>query len=445
MQLPDLAIQPACRSDIHPLADLWSRAFPGRRDAAARAAELERGGRYGGLDDVLVARHQGRLAAACRIYRLTQVVAGREMPVMGLAAVAVEPHFRRRGIGATLCTHAINAAADRGDVIGLLYPFRPDYYERLGWGLVGRLHRYRFSTGDLLAGDYTRAGGTGARGHPAAAPDPPPDPHGTVRSPRSRDDRDAIARCYARVAARSNGLLLRRPPVWESLFRHSAVVVEEDGVRGYALLHFRAGRRGGPGTLLVRELVAEDDVAYDALLAHLAGLADEWPQAVHFARPEERFGDRLRDPRPPGGRRPRSRGLWFPTATIIRGPMARLLDVPGALRRRHWFDDGGAPAGGCSLRIATADSQRPANDGAWVVRIAPDGSASVETAPPGDGGQQSEDAALLADPSALARLYVGELDPLLPPRRRTLRTSGDVNLLARAFATRESFRLLDEF
>jgi predicted acetyltransferase len=71
----------------------------------------------------------------------------------------------------------VRVARERGDVLSVLYPFRPAFYQALGWGMVGELHAYRFRPESLAitgAGDVRRA---------AAA------------------DFPAIAACYADVAA----------------------------------------------------------------------------------------------------------------------------------------------------------------------------------------------------------------------------------------------------
>lgn len=423
-------IRPAAADDVAEVAALWCEAFPGRRTVAERARMLETGGRYGGLETALVARGpDGDLLAACKIYRMTQRITGVAIPMMGLAAVAVATHARRQGLGARLCRHAADVARDRGDVVSVLYPFRPDYYERLGWGLAGELHEYRFSTAMLPDAEEARH----------------------VRRARSADDADAIAACYGRVATRSNGPLERDDRVWawrladEELGvrapepeqgtgarRRGALVFDRDGVAGYALVR-RTGER-----VDIRELVAETEEAYRGLLGYLARHADRWRLGRHTARPEERFGDRLLDPRPPGSGRARS--LYFPTARVVRGPMLRLLDLPGALRLRRYFD--AAPASSpreVILDIFLGDRQIEQNNGPWRLRIQEGG---VEVGPA--GGELAEHR-IAADAATFARIFAGDLSPTDAVRLGRASVAGDGVLVDAAFATRERFWLLDEF
>lgn len=429
-----MEIRFAVPDDIGDIAALWADAFPGKRTIADRVRMLETGGRYGGLETVLVTRDAaGRLAGACKIYRMTQVLAGAPMSMMGLAAVAVTPAARRQGIGAALCTAAIEEARARGDVLSTLYPFRPSYYERLGWGLVGHLLRYRFRTAHLPAYDEARH----------------------VRRARFPDDADAIAACYDRAARRANGPILRDRRIWayrltgEELGvrpvdedaalakagegKDRVVVCDEGGVTGYALLRMLPGPSPEAGRLHVRELVAESEAAYRALVGHLAAQRDRWPIGVHFARPDERFGDRLEDPRPPAYTP--SRSLWFPTATRVEGPMLRLLDVRQVLAGRPF---GGEP--GTRFTVAATDRLVSANQGIFTVVTGRPGEASDVRSSGSPAGPRLE-----TDLPTLARILAGDLAPTGAARLGRARLQGDARLLDRAFAVRQPFCLLDEF
>ncbi len=440
----DYELRQARPSDTRDIAELWCEAFPGSRTVEDRMVMLQTGGRYGGLETVLVLRDaEGALLGAAKLYRMEGHVAGAAFPLMGLAAVAIASAHRRRGLGERLCRAAIRVAAERGDVASALYPFRPEYYRRLGWGQVGALHDHRF--------------------HTEALPEYPESRHVRTATP---DDTDAIAACYARVVIRSNGPITRDDRIWayrlaaeelgvRPLSRAEggaapavdpklrAVVFDEEGVSGYALLR-HATPASGRRILVVRELVAETERAYRGLLGHVAAQRDRWPVARHFARPEERFGDRLSDPRPPGHGTARS--LYFPTARIIRGPMLRILDVPAALRLRPWFDAEPTGAVEAGLRITVTDPQLPSNEGPWTVRLHGKGArATVEAAGEGALGGAEPDGSLTADAATFARIFVGEVSPGDAARLGSAEITGDGDLLDRAFATRERFWLLDEF
>lgn len=343
---------PAEESDVPALARLWQQAFPGKRTVEEREKGLREGDTYGGLDDVRVARVDGRMAGALRIYRMRVHLWGRSYPAMGLGSVAVAPDFRRRGVGGRMCTEALRLARERGDVLSLLYPFRVSYYRRLGYTLVGELHQYRFAPDDLrsFSGGEDVAWG-------------------------SADDEAEVREVYGRVAARSNGLIDREEGAWAFLRDGEQLVFlfRPDGARATGYLVARPKRRQDGVELLVRELLAEDREAYEGLHGWLAAQGDQWKLVTYDALPSEGFHRHLSHPRRPGtGVR---RRLWFESAGIIRGPMLRILDVGRILADASVSEV-------TPLRIE--DGQIPQNDGLWEAGDEP---RRVEQ---GDGGAGGE-------------------------------------------------------
>jgi len=143
---------------------------------------------------------------------------------------------------------------------------------------------------------------------------------------------------------------------------------------------------------------------------------------------------RLADPRPPDFHP--SRALWFPTATALRGPMLRVLDVQAALdARKTW---GAEPPREATLEIEVRDEQLPENRGPWHLTIGEDG-AQVRR----EGGRAQ--ARLVTDAPTFAQIYAGELSPSAAAWLGRAEVSGEVHLLDRVFHIPEPFWLLDEF
>lgn len=402
-------------SDVLPLAELWTMAFPGRKTVADRLLQLETGIPYGGLEVAWVEEEARELLGAFRAYRFTEVIARAELPMMGLGSVAVAPTARRRGIARRLCMEAIRLARERGDVISVLYPFKPSFYQALGWGAAGELRVHIFRPEHLP--DYS--GGS------------------RVRRAATTDER-AVADCYARVARASNGLVLRERGAWTHLLQepgnHLFVLPDDGGVGGYAVVRFRSGRRPEAGTLLLRELVAGDEEARRALLSWVRAQRDQWSRVRYDAPPDSAFDRRLLDPRPPGFAHPRP--LWHPVARVLQGPMLRILDVEAALGApRGW--GGHEPADG-TLVVDLVDDLIPENAGPWSLEIG-GGKGAVR---PGSG---KATARLFTDAATLASIYAGELAPSVAARLGLARVEGEGHFADRVFRTEERFRLLDTF
>jgi predicted N-acetyltransferase YhbS len=338
------ALRTATERDIPALAALWAESFPGHRGVDARVRELEQGMPWGSLADCRVVESRGRIVAGLRAYRMEMHFGGRTHATLGLAGVAVAPDSRRRGLGRRICVEAMEEARARGAALSLLYPFRASFYEGLGFTFAGQLEHYRFRTADLEMQPGWEA----------------------VERLEANEAAEARA-LYARVAARSSGMLTRPQSAWRAMLaepvRLYAFRAGDDAVRGYALVsdgRSERDRRAGtdaeePGeasaTLRVRELVWETDTAYLALLGWIAAQRDQYAFVRYDALPSEAFHDRVPHPRVPGAGRPR--GLWFESARILRGPMLRVLR-PGALQDGASVDE---------LRVVDADL--PMNTGVW--------------------------------------------------------------------------------
>jgi predicted acetyltransferase len=400
----------ARRSEIRDVAELWLHTFPGDRPLAERMNVLETAGIHGGIETVLVAEQNGRIAGALKITPFRQYLGGVALPMMGLAAVGVAPWARRQGVGAQLCGQALVKAWERGDVVSVLYPFRPEFYRRLGWGLVGEMHGYRFAPEQLRdAGD----------------------PHVRLAEP---GDLPGAMTCYARVARASNGMIERDDVLFKRLLETPAthLFVTDPETRGYLIVRYGRARSADRRVLHVRELVAEDDEAYTRLLSWISRQRDLWRRVRYDATTDEHFAHRLADPRPPGFLP--ARWLWAPVARVIRGPMLRVLNVEAVFRERvRW---GPAPAQAFTLEVP--DEQLPANRGPWRVEF--DGTRARIAATRATSATR-----LVVDPPVLAQLHAGELNVSDAVRLGRATCTGAVAALDLLFQPDRPFRLLDEF
>ena len=304
----------------------------------------------------------------------------------------------------------------RGDLISVLYPFRPAFYHRLGWGLVGSLHSFLFRPRDLPRS----AGSTRVR---LAGP----------------ADRESVAACYARVAANSHGLIERTPRMWEQhlapVDRHLFVLPRGGQAGGYLLVHYGGSPSPAERALFVLELVAEDDEAYRELLGWLALQADQWPLIRYDALPEEQFDVLLGEPRPPRFRTART--LWAVVAQRIRGPMLRVLDLAAAVQSRSEWPQTTPFSFGLRVR----DPELPENEGPW--RVAFDGRrVAVEPMAASEGIDLEVPAA------EFAQIYAGELrasEAVRLGRASTPAGGRQLSAVDALFLATRTVRLLDEF
>lgn len=406
-----MEIRPANREDIRPVAELWVHSFPGERSVGERMHALETAGDAGGIETVHVAQDVSGLAGAMKMLPMRQFFGGAAVPMMGLAAVAVAPHARRRGVARELCEYALRSAVDAGQAVSVLYPFRPAFYAKFGWAMVGELQRWIFRPESLMPRD-----------------------EGPVRLADDTDER-AIRACYERAAARSNGMVERSRRAWRQHLDAPdahAFVLDDGGVLAYLIARYGRSRSPQRRPLFVREIVADDDAAYRVMVGWIRRQSDLWRRIRYDASPDERFDQLLSDPRPPD--HVDTRWLWAPTATVLRGPMLRIVNVRSAFElRREWGTD--EPL---RFTLHVEDALVAGNTGDHTVEF----TGTATTVRPGAAGC---DAGLALDIGTLAQLYAGELRVTDAVRLGRARVAGDVARIERFFRPRTAFRLLDEF
>jgi predicted acetyltransferase len=376
--------RPAQAEELEPVAHLVAHSFPTPGRGYRWWMDFLGDMPFGGLESLWVAEEGGRLVGSCLLLSLRQWIAGVAVPVMGLGAVAISPSHRRRGLAQRMVTAGCRHARERGDLATALYPFRAAFYEGLGYGLAGEAHQYQVAPGLL--------------------PDDPAE-RMRVRLVDTPEEEAAMKAVYAQAARRLHtGQIERTDRSWGYLWGGddvAAVVYRNDAgePEGYCMVRYRVDLPPDRRYLEVEEQAWLTPAAQRGIYAWLGSLGDQWREIAYRAHPDEGFGDRIREPRLPLMQSPSWR-LWFPSATLMRGPMFRLLDVAGALRARPL-----ASAADATLRLEVDDPQVPENRGPWRVRIA-GGAMEVE---PWPGGRA--DADLATSIQTLSRIFIGAITP----------------------------------
>lgn len=367
----------AREDEIPAVGRVASHSFPGPSRTPAWWDEQLREPRYGGSMP-FVGEADGRLIATCLLHPMRQYVGGVALPCAGVGTVAISPAHRRQRHAAELMVAAMRAARERGDVVSSLYPFRSSFYRRLGYGDAGAALQWQVP--------------------PAALADAP-ERHGVEMLESAAGRADAAA-LYERWASAQTGQMQRNEQVWTHLFAPQDRVLfgyrRSDGqLEGYALVTYRPDLPRETRFLDVDELVWTTPASRRGLYAWLSSLGDQWEQLLIRALPSHRFNDWLREPRLPPGAAP-GWGLWSPAATLLMGPMFRLLDVDGAWAQRR-VD----PATPLTATVEVTDAALPENGGARRLAFE-NGRTALER-----GGDA--DLTLRLDAATLARLFIGAL------------------------------------
>lgn len=376
--------RPARPDEIDDVARLEAHSFPSPDRGHEWWEDYLVNGPHGGLEALWVAEYQGRLVGACQLLWLRQWIGGVDMPVMGLGGVAIAPTHRKRGMATRMLIAGFGHARERGDIGSALFPFRAAFYEGLGYGLSGEAHQYQLPPNLLPDDKELRM---------------------RVRLVDGAEDEAAMRGVY-REAARNlqTGQLDRTQRTWKKSWGRddqAAVLYwgESGEAEGYAIVRYRADLPIDRRFIEVEERVWLTLAAQRGLYGWLSTLGDQWREVVYRAHPEENFGDQLSEPRLPLLSAP-NWGLWFPSATLLRGPMFRVLSVKEALEMRTLASDTEM-----TLVLEVADRQVEDNARRWRVRME-GGAMHVE---PHAGGPA--DATIRLEIDTLSRIFIGAMAP----------------------------------
>ena len=353
----------------------------GAHGAAARFCSLAFGGTLEGAVEWLrdQARYEnlrvlreadGSVSASLIVIPMGQYFGGRSVEMEGIAGVAVPPEGRGKGAGLRLMRAQVRDAAARGVPVSCLFASTQALYRQVGYEQAGVL----FQTTLPL-----RTVGVRERG--------------MVVRELTDADQPAIAACYARYAARYDGMLDRGEYVWGRTRSNRGEVRRGFGFFGEggggealeAYLFFAQRRKDSTG----RHDVAVSDLAFVTarggrrllgFLSDLATVGDDATfdgAAVHplmGLMPQQYFSSRFVD-------------VW----------MLRLNLVKASLEARGY-----APGVRAEFVVEVEDGLIEGNSGAWRVRVG-DGRAVVERQSGGVGGVP----VVRCDVRGLAAVYAG--------------------------------------
>jgi len=344
----DLRIRPLEPDDVPAWAVTNYNAYPSfyphlepMHDELRRVLALPGRTAYGAFDgDTLVGSYL--------LYDFEMNVTGRLVSCGGIGLVAVALDRRKQGIARGLIQHGLQRMRETQTPVSMLYPFRTDFYQRLGWGSVVEVREHQFKPSSMPA-------------FPEAS---------AVRKARE-SDRAGIMACYATFLRTRPCVIHRTAADWTSFFGHQSrlfCVEGETGIEGYLSLAFHRDERYSErlaNRLVVTESVYTTPHALRAIVGFLASLADQVTRIRWFAPRDERLELFLTDPS--NDERDELWRLYRVAYRVGVGLMLRVVDVRQALVRRGSYN--GVPL---CIRWRIDDSQIPENAVPFTTTIAGD-------------------------------------------------------------------------
>lgn len=338
-------------SELEALLRITTQAFPGMKvitpEDRERQLEHLRAIRREPIVHFFAVYEEGEMVGVMRTYDFTMKLRSVRTLVGGVGGVAVDLRHKKRGVAADMIRHFLMYYREQGAAMTALYPFRPDFYKRMGFGYGHKMNRYSFRP-DALPATLTR----------------------TAVDFLNADDKQAVYACYDRLLERTNGLIELPPHVLRSLFTDPSLkligVRDGDQLRGYMIYRQVPIRDDNflLNDLHVRALVCDDLEAQTALLAFLRVQADQVGRIIYETQ-DDTFHFLLSDPR--NGTGNMLAGLWHETNTQGAGVMYRVIDVPRLMEVLRDHDFGGVTM---RLRLDLTDTFLPVNAGKYMIDFA---------------------------------------------------------------------------
>lgn len=321
---------------------------------------------------------KGKLLGGMSLLDFTMTVLSAKAKVGGVGSVAVDLTHKKEKICKEMIEFFHQHYLERGACMTALYPFRPDFYRKMGYGYGTKLNRYRIKPGDLPSGGNKE----------------------NVRSLQKRDYR-AMVDCYDRVAARTHGMMKKCQFEIMRLERPGTRIIGYKRGRktlGYAVFSFEEFEKGNfiSNDLVVRELIYENREAFLGLVEFLRTQADQINRIVMDTH-DEYLHYLPRDPRNDSGNLIPS--VYHESNVQGVGIMYRVIDVRGLFEvlKKHSFGNHSL-----ILRISIADSFLKDNRGSYLIHFT-DGKPKLKKS--GD-----PDCEIRLDVSDFSSLIMGAVD-----------------------------------
>ena len=318
-----------------------------------------------------------QMRGVMRWYDFTMNFFGAQTLVGGIGGVAVDLLHKKEKVAADMVHAFLRHYKDAGSCLAALYPFRPDFYRRMGFGHGSPMYNYRFSPASL--------------------------PKGLLKSDLAflnTSDGKRLQACYERYFHRTHGIMARQPSFWDQLLnepRIQTVGISRGGrLAGYLSFTFEKGQHENflSNSIHIRELIYETAADLSQLLTFLHTQADQ-SETISYNTQDASFFYLLTDPR-------RDRGALLPhvvaheSSTQGLGMMYRVINVPRLFEVLKNHNFGGVT---CRLQIELRDSFFPENGGSFVINFR-EGNARVTS-------EASPEVILSLDVAEFSSLVIG--------------------------------------
>jgi predicted acetyltransferase len=279
------------------------------------------------------------------LHDFTMTLHSTQTLVGGVGLVAVDLAHKKEKVCKELIEFFLQHYRKKGACMTALYPFRPDFYRKMGFGYGTKVSLYKIKPGDLPRGK--------SRGHIQLL---------------DKSDLRAIVNCYDRYAKRTHGMMKKCAYEfgrYEKSITRIAGYKSGKRLLGYVAFTFKPLKPGNfiLNDLRVEELIYENRDVLSELLTFLHTQADQINRILIYTEDDD-FHFLPHDPR--DGSDELLVPLYHQSSVQGVGIMYRVIDTVGLFEvlKNHSFGDQT-----CKLKISITDSFCRENQGSCIVHF----------------------------------------------------------------------------
>jgi predicted acetyltransferase len=289
---------------------------------------------------------QDKLIGVMALYDFRMNLFGRQIPCGGIGLVAVDLLYKKEQICKDMVYFFIEHYKNKKTSMTALYPFRPDFYRKMGFGIGSKVQQYSINPRDLVCEKR--------KTH--------------VLRMRSKDEKE-LEDCYNRYARKHHGMLSERPNKWKRTLNAPGIICmgykKSNKVYGYVVFNFKKARGDNwiKNNIIIREFICEDREAFHELLYFLYTQYDQIDRIIYPTH-DDHFHFMLNDPRDDSENI--LAVLAHQTNTQGIGIMYRVIDMARlfGLLKKHDFN-----GQSCKIKIDIKDSLFKRNQKSIVLHI----------------------------------------------------------------------------
>ncbi len=221
---------------------------------------------------------EGILMGGMVFYDFIMNFYSRKILVGGVGLVAVDLLHKKEKVCKDMITYFLSHYKKKGACLTALYPFRPDFYRKMGFGFGTKMHQYRLSPSKL--------------------------PKGTKEHVQflDKNDKAALWECYSRYTEKTHGMMEKKEYNVERLFEvpEFKIVGYKRGekILGYTIFTFKQVHKENPILIdiEIKEFIYENREVLSELLTFFHD-QDDQIRFIIFNTQDDYFHHVFSDPR----------------------------------------------------------------------------------------------------------------------------------------------------